>query len=284
MGKKNRSKNDSSQPTNQQGNDMSDTNEQDQAQSQAPEDATEEQTNTASSQEAETNVGADVSNSSTDEFAFTPSEPKQETAASTETTEVAQPTTETTQLDQTLTPLIKIVTPEATPTTAVDKPLPKPTNETSSEFVNKTEHLKTTGTSVERQVISRLEKYVTDMAPGIPKTTEEIVAAQRSLWFTIKSTLEKDHKEFNSGFSIILDFFKAYEKGAFGDRHVYRGAESLPLPKDEIDAFHQIVNLIKITCESKSRKHALQQVDLERTLAKYFTEGARQKIIAYYQA
>lgn len=280
MGKKNRSKNDSSQPTNQ-GNDMTDTNEQDQAQGQAPEGATEEQTNTASSQEPEANVGADASINPTDEFAFTPSEPKQETAASTETTEVAQPTTETTQVTQ---PEIKVVTPAATPTTAVDKPLPKPTNETSSEFVNKTEHLKTTGTSVERQVISRLEKYVTDMAPGIPKTTEEIVAAQRSLWFTIKSTLEKDHKEFNSGFSIILDFFKAYEKGAFGDRHVYRGAESLPLPKDEIDAFHQIVNLIKITCESKSRKHALQQVDLERTLAKYFTEGARQKIIAYYQA
>jgi hypothetical protein len=284
MGKKSRSKNDSSQPTNQQGNDMTDTNEQDQAQGQAPEGATEDQTSTVSSQDPETNVGADVSISSTDQFAFTPSEPKQETVASTETTEAAQPTTETTQLGQTLTPLINIVTPAATPTTAVDKPLPKPTNETSSEFVNKTEHLKASGTSVERSIISRLEKYVTEMAPGVPKTPEQIVAAQRSLWFAIKTTLEKDHVEFNSCFSIILDFFKAYEKGAFGDRHVYRGAEFLPLPKDEIDAFHQIVNLIKITCESKSRAHVLQQVSLERTLAKYFTEPARQKLIAYYQA
>jgi hypothetical protein len=96
--------------------------------------------------------------------------------------------------------------------------------------------------------------------------------------------MERDQKEFNSCYSIILDFFKAYEKGAFGDRYVYRGAEFLTMQKDEIEAFQQMVNLIKITCESKSRKHALQQVNLERTLAKYFTEPARQKVVAYYQA
>lgn len=281
MGKKNHSKNESIQSTNQQGNDMTDTNEQDQAQDQAPESASEDQTNTVSSQEPETNVGADVSISSTDEFAFTPSEPKQETTAPTEPTETEQTSKDTQPQVQAE---IKVVTPVATPTTTVDKPLPKPTNEVSTEFVNKMENLKSTGTSIERSVIARLQKYVTEMAPGIPKTTEEIVAAQRSLWFAITSTLEREHKDFNSCFSIILDFFKAYEKGAFGDRHVYRGSEFLPLPKDQIDAFHQIVNLIKITCESKSRKHALQQVDLERTLAKHFSEGARQKIIAYYQA
>lgn len=180
-------------------------------------------------------------------------------------------------------PEIKVVTPVAKATTVVDAPLPTPTNDTGS-FVNRMENLKVSGSSEQRSIVSRLERYVREMAPGLPRTPEQIVASQRGLWFVITSTLQKEHKEFNACFNIILDFFKAYENDAFGDRFVYRGAEYLPYDKQELAAFHQMVNLLKITCESKSRKHALQQVNLERTLADHFDEAARQKIIAFYQA
>lgn len=174
-------------------------------------------------------------------------------------------------------PEIKVVVPQEQTTTPVVK------STQAQSFMGRVEALKQNGTVTEKGLISRLENYVSKMAPKNQMNEKDGSALQMSLYKTMLNVIEKSDSEFVSCFNILLGFFKEYEKQAFGDLYVNRFMENGTLKGQEAITFQKLVNMLKVTCETSTRQAALKQMSLEKALEKGLSEQGRQRIIAFYR-
>ena len=179
--------------------------------------------------------------------------------------------------------------PVVKPVVVAPAPIPKATNLASqatvhtNDFASYIAKTKLTGTHTERAFISQIEDYVAKMKPGQIVTPEEGANHQLNLWRLIKTTLANATGEFNTLFGMLLGYAYAHKNGVFHDRYIFRFSENFTFNPEEIQAFQAILNLVNVTCIPGDRKALLRQVDLHRTLAVYFDEPTRQRVVAFYK-
>ena len=194
-------------------------------------------------------------------------------------------------VDGTLSELTKEATPvvvkTATPKVVVPVAMPvvgKDTKTTavSFDFEGIISKIKASGTLAERTFVVQIEQYITAMQPGKPMTSEVGARNQIALWRTIFNCIERTEEEFHKIYSLLLAYFEQYKDGVFHERYVFRFAEMMTLPPEELATYQRTINLIKITCSPLGRNQSLKQVDLSRTLKDVFSEPGRQKLLTFY--
>lgn len=149
--------------------------------------------------------------------------------------------------------------------------------------------IKANGSNEQKTFLAKIEKYISDMTPGKPMSSSVGAIHQKELWDLIKQILNNDPQEFANNFRLILAYFYFYgndfgTKNVFSRGYVYRFSKDLTIPKDQINGYHRILNLLILTAnpDSTVRKAGIKQVDFERTLAEGFTTAEKNKILGFY--
>lgn len=151
-----------------------------------------------------------------------------------------------------------------------------------TEFEKTIQNLKATGTSDQVALIGNLEQYIERMAPGKPNDGKSGSQNQLSLWNMMKNLLERaPDAQFRNLWSILLAYFHEFEASVFKESHVYRFTEHWAGSRRELDGFLQILNLVKVSANPKTRGETKKQVDLEKSIQS-LSETGRKRLISFY--
>lgn len=177
---------------------------------------------------------------------------------------------------------IEQVSPEAIPEAIPEVTEPVVETQSEPEEVMSTKEEIQSRSQQAIMVISSIEQYISDMAPRKPVTQTSIDMNQVKLYRAIQMCINNLDSEFKEIYTKILSMFEEHKGGAFRETHVFRGADTMPLPEDDRKAFHRLINLLKVTANPQSRSIALKQVDLQASTQYGITEVGRNRILAFY--
>ncbi len=105
---------------------------------------------------------------------------------------------------------------------------------------------------------------------------------QYSLFKAIKSTFAAATQEaFNSEFNTILSFFNKNKDGIFNEKFIFRFPENWPGSPNEYTQNRRLVYLIIQTADSKARRKALDEINMEM-VAEGLTEPQKQMLFNFY--
>lgn len=162
--------------------------------------------------------------------------------------------------------------------TAKDSPKPK----AKASFDDKLQEIIDTGTGTLRVVATHLAKYATVMAPDRLTDEKEISEAQVSLFKCIVLATHSA-EDFQPCYQLLADFFKAHHDDCCSMRYHSRGAEYIPLDKDEREALFAHCNILEALASVDTPKQVNRIVDINRSLPEtVFDDDARSRILAYY--
>lgn len=152
----------------------------------------------------------------------------------------------------------------------------------SASFDDKLQEIIDTGTGTLRVVATHLAKYATVMAPDRLTDEKEISDAQVSLFKCIVLATHSA-EDFQPCYQLLADFFKAHHNDCCSMRYHSRGAEYIPLDKDEREALFAHCNILEALASVDSPKQVNRIVDINRSLPEtVFDDDARSRILAYY--
>jgi len=173
---------------------------------------------------------------------------------------------------------------EVKPSVAVTASAPSSTTSANVAFDTMVANLRKTGTVEQRAVIANFDDYLKTMALGIPIDPNDGVKKQFLLWNTIEMVLNRvSFGEFDTLWKIVLGYFHAHENGALHERAVYRFPEAWLYGQAELDTFHKMINLIKLTANPNARHSGLKQLDFNRTVADpLLSEDAKARLAVFY--
>ena len=155
----------------------------------------------------------------------------------------------------------------------------------TSSFDQKIEQLKTNGTQAQIQLINAIETYIIVMDPRDRISDDDGARQQYKFWKTISNIAENiSGDEFRKCWNILLAYFNQYKNDVFHDRFIFRFSEFWQWSEYELNGYHRILNIIKLTADPDTRDLGLKQVSLDRSLTDGFTDLARQKIINFYKS
>lgn len=181
-------------------------------------------------------------------------------------------------------------TAQAAPSPAPANPAPdekvakaiKDSLKPKASFDDKLQEIIDTGTGTLRVVAAHLAKYATVMAPDRLTDEKEISDAQVSLFKCIVLATHSA-EDFQSCYQLLADFFKAHHNDCCSMRYHSRGAEYIPLDKEEREALFAHCNILEALASVDSPKQVNRIVDINRSLPEtVFDDDARSRILAYY--
>lgn len=128
----------------------------------------------------------------------------------------------------------------------------------------------------------RLKDYIEKMHPSTPVATDEGVRQQTALWNAFRFVLGKTDGEFVAVYARLLEHILAHRKTVFHERYVYRFFEHLRLSPTDRRNFERMLNLVLVTCDPKTRRLSLRQVNLHASLAGFADNALQQRVIGFY--
>lgn len=172
--------------------------------------------------------------------------------------------------------------PDETPSEAVSKAIKDSLKPKAPTFDDKLQEIIDTGTGTLRVVATHLAKYATVMAPDRLTDEKEISDAQVSLFKCIVLATHSA-EDFQPCYQLLADFFKAHHDDCCSMRYHSRGAEYIPLDKDEREALFAHCNILEALASVDTPKQVNRIVDINRSLPEtVFDDDARSRILAYY--
>lgn len=152
-----------------------------------------------------------------------------------------------------------------------------------TDFNSMMNNFKQNGTVAEKSLISGIEQYMKNMAPGKPLDFDSGARFQYQFWKLISNIAETAKPdEFKKLWSILLAYYREFKTGVFHERYVFRFSENWIWSEAELNGFQRVLNIINLTCDPKERAIGLKQVSLDRSLSEGFSDDARQRIVGYY--
>ena len=178
------------------------------------------------------------------------------------------------------TPAAPVQAPSPATAQAIKESLEKVAKATN--FDKKLQEIIDTGTGTLRVVATHLAKYATVMAPDRLTDEKEISDAQVSLFKCIVLATHSA-EDFQPCYQLLADFFKAHHNDCCSMRYHSRGAEYIPLDKDEREALFAHCNILEALASVDTPKQVNRIVDINRSLPEtVFDDDARSRILAYY--
>ena len=176
-----------------------------------------------------------------------------------------------------------VAAPKAPPAPAA-KPATTAPAVVSNSFNAMVEGVKTNGSDFQKNLLTALETYVFEMAPGKRHLNDDAAMKQYTLWVTLRNVInDAPVEEFRNLWSMVLAFFVEYAEKSFHERYVFRFTEHWRWSKQELDGFLSILNLIKLTADPKVRAVGLKRVDLNRALVSPITDDGRNRLLNFYK-
>lgn len=173
-------------------------------------------------------------------------------------------------------------TPKAAPDEKVSKAIKDSLKPKAPTFDDKLQEIIDTGTGTLRVVATHLAKYATVMAPDRLTDEKEISDAQVALFKCIVLATHSA-EDFQPCYQLLADFFKAHHNDCCSMRYHSRGAEYIPLDKDEREALFAHCNILEALASVDTPKQVNRIVDINRSLPEtVFDDDARSRILAYY--
>ena len=173
-------------------------------------------------------------------------------------------------------------TPKAAPDEKVSKAIKDSLKPKAPTFDDKLQEIINTGTGTLRVIATHLAKYATVMAPDRLTDEKEISDAQVSLFKCIVLATHSA-EDFQPCYQLLADFFKAHHNDCCSMRYHSRGAEYIPLDKDEREALFAHCNILEALASVDTPKQVNRIVDINRSLPEtVFDDDARSRILAYY--
>lgn len=138
-----------------------------------------------------------------------------------------------------------------------------------------------------KMLFDKLQKYMDAMNPRMPITEEDAGRWQVQLYSVLMGVINRiPNEDFEGAFTVLLSVFAHNQKtmdDVMHDANVFRAAANITLtnPEDR-QTFFNLLHVIKIVADPKSRALALRQVDVNKALAtRSITEVGRQRVLAY---
>lgn len=139
-------------------------------------------------------------------------------------------------------------------------------------------------TLLDKVLKQHLESYVENMAPKTPLTIQEGAGYQKQLFNLLQAIMKLEPAKFTSAMDYLIKVIEANRSGVFNELYVYRYLDHVALSKQQLKEFENLVNLLLLAGQGKSRTVALQQVDLEKSLSVMHDVDHQQKMVAYFQS
>jgi hypothetical protein len=168
---------------------------------------------------------------------------------------------------------VKPEPPPATPALPVTPTTPAPATPGKA-----TEKLSATQILIEENLLEYLEK----MAPGRSHNGNAGELLQLKFYRTIQTILRLEGSEFTKTFSKLLLLINEHRQGVFHERYVFRYFDGINLTNPERRNFERIVNLIITTCNPKTRKQTMRQVDIDATMQGFKNGAMHQRVMEFY--
>lgn len=130
--------------------------------------------------------------------------------------------------------------------------------------------------------LNMIMDYITDMAPLKPVDPVQGARHQVSLYRAITSIINNSQEDFGTAFSTLLKIAHQHRDGVFHPTRLFRFPEHIPLAPKEIDAFHRLLNMVKLTADPQSRVLALKQIDMQATTEHVITDHGKNRIMAFF--
>lgn len=132
------------------------------------------------------------------------------------------------------------------------------------------------------QVNMELGNYLEVMQVGKSVTPEIGATWQYSLFTTFKTVLNaSSQEEFNASWNSLLAFFFDNSKEVFNENFIYRFPEHWVGSGSEFTIFRRLVHVALSTCNTKQRRKALADLDLEKA-TEGLTEDQKNKLLTFY--
>ena len=139
------------------------------------------------------------------------------------------------------------------------------------------------GLQAARVAVDTMDGYMQAMKPGLPVSDDEVVLQQNTLWRLLQRVFGDENQDaMTQGTDVLVAYFTEYRKTALAEVYVFRGAELMTLPQEQMQAFHAALNVLHIAAATgvKSvKKHA----DLNRSFTEQvYSDVARNNILSYF--
>jgi outer membrane biosynthesis protein TonB len=125
--------------------------------------------------------------------------------------------------------------------------------------------------------------YMDVMKPKVPSTQESQIRQQVTLYKSLTGIINRTEQDFNKVWSAILNVFHEHGDGVFHERYVFRHSEHMPLGATDRAAFHNILNMIKLTADPQSRQHVLKHLDFAKATQHGLNDAGRNKLASFYK-
>lgn len=164
-----------------------------------------------------------------------------------------------------------------------DTPAAVPAADEQSAFQKLIAKVRTEGLQAARVVVDTMDGYMQAMKPGLPVSDDEVVLQQNTLWRLLQRVFGDENQDaMTQGTDVLVAYFTEYRKTALAEVYVFRGAELMTLPQEQMQAFHAALNVLHIAAATgvKSvKKHA----DLNRSFTEQvYSDVARNNILSYF--
>lgn len=128
-------------------------------------------------------------------------------------------------------------------------------------------------------------EYLEQMAKGKPVDPAQGVRLQFRLWSAFRTLVNNTEQgNFREVWKSVLAICLEAKDKVFNEFYMYRFADQWTQQKDQLRAFHALVNLIIITADPVSRRAALSQVDLDKTIGSAYTPTGRNNLVLFYKS
>lgn len=135
---------------------------------------------------------------------------------------------------------------------------------------------------IEGQLMDRLVRYSTNMAPRKPVTDAQVAQNQVALYRTIQETINTEAIDFKLAFENLMSWFEENKKGCCHETRVFRGFENIELSVNDRKGFMNLLNLLKVLSNPQTRRLGLKQVNLDTSLQFGVTQQGRNRVLAYF--
>lgn len=134
------------------------------------------------------------------------------------------------------------------------------------------------GTPVAIALVLFMDRYVTEMAPRRPQSTETILRSQESLFFKIMEVIERSPtREFDRLWRILIAYFRAYSTQCFSPRYMARGSREWRRSSDDFDLFSRLMNLLHASGTDRR-----EDVSIDLTARTGLSEEGRGRLVSFY--
>lgn len=153
--------------------------------------------------------------------------------------------------------------------------------ELSADFTSLITAEKQKGTVNAVSIISFLERYVANMAPGRITSAAEVRKNQEGLFDNLMHVIERSpSSEFKRLWLLVVAFAHAYRDAAFNPRFYGRGAKDWTRDPEQFNKLQALLNLLQATAADRDTVN--EQVSLEAVTRTGFSEEGRGRMIGFY--